>query len=70
MSTVHTLSITKTADQKLAHIAEECAEFIKAYCKYQRFGARPLELGVQYDNIADMHRELNDIIEAIDRYKF
>ena len=63
-----TLAATKTPKQKLAHVAEECAEFLKAYAKYQRFGMWPYFEGKQYDNFDDMQSEMTDLQLAMDRW--
>jgi NTP pyrophosphatase (non-canonical NTP hydrolase) len=56
-----------TFDGKLIKVVEEAGEFLQAYGKYVRFGPRPTDLmtDIKYDNIADMHRELQDLQFAV-----
>ena len=55
-------------DGKIGRLVEECGEVLQAVGKLVRFGARPIDqkTGVQYDNIADLRRELRDLRHAID----
>lgn len=65
MSNPKSVEQTKTPQQKLAHVAEECAEFLLAYMKYQRFGM----WSPNYNNFDDMMKELDDIQQANNRFR-
>lgn len=58
-----------TYEGKLANVVEECGEFLMAYGKYMRFGALATDpkTGRTYDNKADMHEEMKDIMAALRR---
>jgi tRNA A37 threonylcarbamoyladenosine dehydratase len=50
-------------------VIEECSELIKELCKIQRFGwfAIDSKTGVEYNNKEAVKREMDDVIEAIER---
>jgi NTP pyrophosphatase (non-canonical NTP hydrolase) len=60
-----------TFDGKLGHLAEECCEVLLAIEKYRRFGARATDprTHIEYDNIADIYTELNDLDAAMARFR-
>lgn len=59
--------------KKFDHVVEECGEFISAYGKMSRWGAfssnPELDPEIQEDNIDWVRREMDDIVEAIERVK-
>lgn len=49
----------------LARLNEEAAEVVKATSKMMRFGLRPYNNGVQYDNVSDLSKEMADCIRRM-----
>jgi hypothetical protein len=58
-----------TFEGKLDRIIEECSEVIKAICKLRKHGehARDPITNIEYDNIADMLNEMDDVEDAFGR---
>jgi len=50
-------------------LIEECAELIKAVCKYERFKVEATDpkTGIVYRNDEDIKREMDDVIQAMEK---
>lgn len=61
--------LPKTYRKKLGNVVEECGEFLQAYGKFIRHGAKATDpkTGKKYDNVADMQAEMQDIMGALIR---
>jgi NTP pyrophosphatase (non-canonical NTP hydrolase) len=59
--------LPKSFDGRLAKLVEESGEFLQAYGKYMRHGAKPTDpkTGKKYDNVADMISEMKDMAHAL-----
>jgi len=62
-------TLTMAERERLAILAEECAEVIKVCSKIQRHGFRPIVgcCGITYNNRSDLECELGDVREAMQR---
>ena len=59
----------KTRLEVVAHLIEECSEVQHALAKLIRHGERPCWEGIQYDNVADAHREIRDVEKRIAEFR-
>lgn len=58
--------LPRSREGKLDRLIEECAEVIKCVCKLRRFGTTVhVHEGIEYDNLADLEREIEDLEHAI-----